>query len=92
MGGNHKDTGKLLLRYPTGSGKEKNSDLVNQTNFYQQKETKINCIYYVTDYMKLVIENGKEFKIENLYSLIDSMIVEELSDGGKVALLKAYSH
>jgi hypothetical protein len=42
--------------------------------------------------MKLVIENGKEFKIENLYSLIDSMIVEELSDGGKFALTIIYSH
>lgn len=38
----------------------------NQPNFYQQKETKINCIYYITDYMKLVIENGNEFLLQHL--------------------------
>ena len=51
-----------------------------QPNFYQQKETKINCIYYLTDYLKLVIENGKEFEAQHLYSILDSFIVEELSD------------
>lgn len=53
---------------------------IAQPNFYQQKETKINCIYYVTDYLKLVIENGNEFLQEHLYNLIDSLIPEELSD------------
>lgn len=52
----------------------------NQPNFYQQKETKINCIYYITDYIKLVIENGQKFTQENMYCILDTMIVEELSD------------
>jgi len=51
-----------------------------QSNFYQQKETKINCIYYITDYCKLVIENGKEFTIDHLFAVLESLIVEELSD------------
>ena len=49
-------------------------------NFYQQKETKINCIYYITDYIKLVIENGNEFLQEHLYKIIDTFIYEELSN------------
>jgi glucan-binding YG repeat protein len=52
----------------------------HQTNFYQLKETKINWIYYITDYLKLVIENGNEFMNFHLFQLIDTLIPEELSD------------
>lgn len=52
----------------------------NHPNFYQQKETKINWIYYITDYIKLVIENGNEFIQDHLYEIIETLIFEELSD------------
>jgi len=52
----------------------------SQPNFYQLKETKINCIYYVTDNLKMVIENGNEFCQEHLYNLIDTLAPEELSE------------
>ena len=56
--------------------KEKKS---SQPNFYEQKETKINCVYYIADYIKLVIENGNKFAQENLYPIFDTLIFEELS-------------
>lgn len=52
----------------------------NQSNFYQQKETKVNCIYYITDFIKLVIENGNDFKQSHLYRVVDTLIPEELSE------------
>lgn len=53
-----------------------------QPNFYSQKETKINCVYYITDYIKIFIENGNEFVQDNsnLQVILDSMIAEEFSD------------
>lgn len=64
---------------PANSSKSQ-SDENGKTKFFQQKETKVNCIYYLTDYIKLVIENGNDFILDYLTEIVSTMIFEEFSD------------